>query len=524
VAVVQISKIQLRRGQKNSQSGIPQLSSAEMAWAIDTQELFIGNGSVAEGAPYVGNTKVLTEHDNLLDLISGYRFGNDDFNIINSVTRSLQSKLDEIEVSVLDYGAADDGSTDTSAAFTRALNELYVNSENKFKKVLKIPNGRYLLLNDIEVPSNAIIRGETKESVELILGSFNVRFLTDEGKRQIDFSGGDVPRNIEISNLTISRTSGQIDMTGLRDSLIENVIFKGEYDLQDGTIPNYPAEPAAVFWQNFSLGTATTNNVFRKCNFDFNSLSVKCLQNAAFETSITFEQCNFFVNSSSIFVQGTANQRNKWIIDKCRFEEIYSKTVDFTQGLDTLIKDSQFINCANGTSSASLPIDNIVKFGQPTGNLVKDCSSNRQQAAGIVTTSTKFFPSEVLNANSASFTDRNFSAITKTDSFLTLAVLSARNRFTKINYLLRLNQHSRVGTIAISIDDERSIANFIDDYTYSDLTPSSTGGSLMTNFEFDVQLADNDTDSVIDTLILLYRNPLLSGATGDISFDVSYGV
>ena len=76
--VVQISKIQLRRGQKNSQSGIPQLSSAEMAWAVDTQELFIGNGAVSEGSPYVGNTKIITEHDNILDLISGYRFANDD--------------------------------------------------------------------------------------------------------------------------------------------------------------------------------------------------------------------------------------------------------------------------------------------------------------------------------------------------------------------------------------------------------------------------------------------------------------
>ena len=61
MAVVQISKIQIRRGKKNSSSGVPQLSSAELAWAVDTQELYIGNGSTTEGAPYVGNTKVLTD-------------------------------------------------------------------------------------------------------------------------------------------------------------------------------------------------------------------------------------------------------------------------------------------------------------------------------------------------------------------------------------------------------------------------------------------------------------------------------
>ena len=67
MAVVQISKIQIRRGKKNSDSGVPQLSSAELAWAVDTQELFIGNGSVEEGAPQVGNTKILTNNDNILE-------------------------------------------------------------------------------------------------------------------------------------------------------------------------------------------------------------------------------------------------------------------------------------------------------------------------------------------------------------------------------------------------------------------------------------------------------------------------
>ena len=87
MAVVQISKIQVRRGQKNSNSGVPQLSSAEFAWAVDSQELFIGNGSVLEGAPYVGNTKILTEHDNILDLAGSYQFASNDTAISLSIPR-----------------------------------------------------------------------------------------------------------------------------------------------------------------------------------------------------------------------------------------------------------------------------------------------------------------------------------------------------------------------------------------------------------------------------------------------------
>ena len=69
MAIYEIARIQLRRGRTNSGTGVPQLASGEMAWAIDTQELFIGNGAISEGAPSVGNTRILTEAD-----LNGYGF------------------------------------------------------------------------------------------------------------------------------------------------------------------------------------------------------------------------------------------------------------------------------------------------------------------------------------------------------------------------------------------------------------------------------------------------------------------
>ena len=51
MAVVQISRVQVRRGRKNQGTSVPQLASGEMGWAIDSQELFIGNGSIQEGSP-----------------------------------------------------------------------------------------------------------------------------------------------------------------------------------------------------------------------------------------------------------------------------------------------------------------------------------------------------------------------------------------------------------------------------------------------------------------------------------------
>jgi hypothetical protein len=58
MSVTQLSKIQVRRGKLEN---LPQLSAGELGWAIDTQQLFIGNGSFEEGAASEGNTEILTE-------------------------------------------------------------------------------------------------------------------------------------------------------------------------------------------------------------------------------------------------------------------------------------------------------------------------------------------------------------------------------------------------------------------------------------------------------------------------------
>jgi len=58
MAVIQISKIQVRRG---LQENLPQLASGELGWSIDERRLYIGNGTLSEGAPEIGVTEILTE-------------------------------------------------------------------------------------------------------------------------------------------------------------------------------------------------------------------------------------------------------------------------------------------------------------------------------------------------------------------------------------------------------------------------------------------------------------------------------
>ena len=68
MAILQISQIKHRRGLNTD---LPQLGSAELGWSIDTRQLYIGNVTLAEGAPEIGNTEILTEYSNIPG-VTGY--------------------------------------------------------------------------------------------------------------------------------------------------------------------------------------------------------------------------------------------------------------------------------------------------------------------------------------------------------------------------------------------------------------------------------------------------------------------
>lgn len=65
MAIVQISRITNRSGLTEN---LPQLAGAELGWCIDTRRLFIGNGTIQDGAPTIGNTEILTEYSDILEI------------------------------------------------------------------------------------------------------------------------------------------------------------------------------------------------------------------------------------------------------------------------------------------------------------------------------------------------------------------------------------------------------------------------------------------------------------------------
>jgi hypothetical protein len=75
MAIVTISRIQHRKG---LQEQLPQLAAAELGWAMNSRRLFIGNGLIVDGAPETGNTEILTEYSQVLDLANQYTYKNED--------------------------------------------------------------------------------------------------------------------------------------------------------------------------------------------------------------------------------------------------------------------------------------------------------------------------------------------------------------------------------------------------------------------------------------------------------------
>jgi len=163
MAIVQISRIQHRRGLADN---LPQLSHAELGWVTDTRSLYIGNGPTSSGAPTVGNTQVLTEHSNIVSLLNYTYEGNATSTVQTGATagtptvRKLQDRLDDY-VSVMDFGASGNGSTDDTAAIDRAMYELFVkDTTQKARRSLYFPAGVYKVTAPIKIPTWATIFGD----------------------------------------------------------------------------------------------------------------------------------------------------------------------------------------------------------------------------------------------------------------------------------------------------------------------------------------------------------------------------
>lgn len=174
MAIVQISRITHRKG---LQENLPQLAGAELGWSVDSRRLFIGNGTIAEGAPAIGNTEILTEYSDILNFSTNYTYkGNAaGYTVNDAVSVSMQSWFDQW-ASVLDFGATGDGATDDTAAIHNAIYEIYCREVNpQIRRALFFPAGVYVVSETINIPPYATLYGEGPENsiIQLVNTDFD---------------------------------------------------------------------------------------------------------------------------------------------------------------------------------------------------------------------------------------------------------------------------------------------------------------------------------------------------------------
>jgi len=277
MAIVQISQITQRIG---LQENLPQLAGAEFGWAIDSRRLFIGNGTLAEGAPVIGNTEILTEFSDIT-VLSNYTYADTVVGYAaqtgptpsTPIVRTVQAKLDDF-ADVRDFGAMGDGSTDDTAAINRALYQLYcVETNTSIRRTLYFPAGTYIVTSPVIIPTWAKLVGEGADCSIIQLttaGTYVAEFGDSDQQTGVNIgnNGATPPRNIEISSMTFN-TTVQNDVFLVADATqcyFDSVNFEG-YLTQSNIISDLAADNIAGV-RFLSTNTLVCNQInFDKCRF-----------------------------------------------------------------------------------------------------------------------------------------------------------------------------------------------------------------------------------------------------------------
>ena len=227
------------------------MAAGEIGFSIDTQELFIGNGTVSEGAPQTGNTKILTEDDNILSTANTFTFrGNTDSPVVTGVdnnspiVRTLQKKLDDF-ANVKDFGAVGDGQTDDTAAINRAIaNLVTVETTGKQKRRLYFPGGTYIVTGPILLYPFTNLVGDGMESTIISQTDATeecvMRTCDSNGNTStsIGDDGASVPEGVAMKDIQLKTSSDNhvFIIDSAVDLHVQNVRFKGNFTNQDGQI------------------------------------------------------------------------------------------------------------------------------------------------------------------------------------------------------------------------------------------------------------------------------------------------
>ena len=536
MAVVSISRIQIRRGRKNEGSGLPQLAGGELAWAVDTQEMFIGNGSVAEGAPFVGNTKLLTEKDNILAFAKSYEYKSTNDSIqtgpgLTPIQRSLQDRLDDI-VSITSFNALGDGSDQTDQ-IQRAITQLYMNPNdplnNSNRVILQMLPGNYVVSRTIVLPSfvniigsgidNTVLTKTTPGPVFRTVSDVDIPLINQLNATDLAayvnssaITETNQSRNIHISDMTIDVAgSAGFLLNSVRDSEFRNIKIKGTWTnglTLDNT--NYGIKMTMV-----TTGGVGKNNTFQ--NIKFEGLSVGVYSDNDIEDN-RLSECSFETHYNGIAfgtnqllgaTAATTGPRSTKV-NNCRFKNIDRQAIYIKYGAYNISQSNSFIDVGYQWTAGVIQKNNpqwpIIEFGDTAYNNGSDndyFNRTEQLSSDPNYLSNVAYIPEIQGPGFDTVRYLNRKNLTQSTSPSVFFKIPADNtKSIEIEYTYKSNTVNafRKGVITVVSNPAGDLRSVSDEYDY-------VGDSLYEeNLVFGSESFDENLDGVVDSLGITVLN------------------
>lgn len=525
MAVIQISKIQVRRG---LQENLPQLASAELGWSNDARRLFIGNGALSEGAPLIGNTEILTEYTDISNIIKALTFKGSDSkytsqtgsSVLAPITRTFQSKVDE-HPSVRDFGAVGDGVTDDTAAIQRALNEIYPITQyfnSAVRRILYFPAGTYRISLELSVPTYATLVGDGIDATYISQTNADatavMTFADSSGQISplIGTNGGVVPNYIGLQGMTIQNTTDNDTITidsanGIR---FIDVKFAG------GLILPSAAGSGSTLVNLLSSVTSCYNISFDRCEFTSSTYGITAV-NDIYGVSVIDSKFNLLFQG--VWAKGTNIAPRAIRITNSIFDNISDSAIVSHNASSIVSAFNYYRSVGNGLFYPRAPIAPVVYFESTQTYSIADMFERTEYEATIYPRikSLGTFSANVTTLNSSGTlkytpgaSDTIVASSTLANTSLILSSINTTNAI--IDYsLTRSNVNVKTGTLSISINGATDFSyedEFVEYppsaiYSYGLSSPTGTVLSFVA-YGTDIVLTAN-TNAISDSVILKYN-------------------
>ena len=480
--IVQISRIQHRRGKATD---LPQLAAGELGWVVDEQKLYIGNGTVADGAPAVGNTEILTSGSSAFSSALKYVYRGylgDATPIITGdgvdVLRTLQERLDDY-VSVKAFGAVGDGATNDTAAIQRALEELYSDivdqDDTRSSRILFFPAGTYNISASLKIPPYARLCGEGIDGSVIYQSGGNAPVAVTED------NGGNTFGNIGAASAV---TPTQITIEGIQfwngeayagfsidcatNIRFVNCGFKGTYAAGGADTSN----SRAVTVRSTSV-LPCSNIIFDSCQFTKFSRLIDLSYDV---TSVKFINCDFSIAVYGAYMGETTDGATNGLQNgPSNIQFLYNTWSNIGRNAIKVVAGGTIRNIVSVGNYYGSDIGN--SFGSYDETLLHliypeiefstdECSSRFDYFVKTDLRSSAIAPA--TNVDGIGIVDRPIKQITLADNTSSATTTGIRIKATNgsalsIKYKIERGSNFRTGTMTV-IGKEGTTPSFNDDY------------------------------------------------------------